>query len=94
MIAGTVIDCLKCRRPTRPPRALAGDYPGTVPRVGEHCKTCHEAREQVANPEPRMTCEENRATLAAYLRARRRREETMLRQEFATTYPHIVKESA
>lgn len=83
--------CSRCRRPTRPARSYLAEYPGTTIRYGEHCKTCHMGGAAMINPEPRLSDEENRAGLAAYLRRRRDREETMMRREYLDAYPHLAR---
>lgn len=84
--------CAVCKRPTRPPRALLTDYPGTLPRTKGMCVSCYQ---KAHTPQPgRQSIEEIEAGLESFLRARREREARALRREFAATYPHLARRAS
>ena len=75
--------CLDCPNMTRPSRTLIAEYPGTTQRHGDLCMTCYRltVKRTGTDPEPRPSIAEITESLAAYLRARHRREDMMNRRE-------------
>ena len=67
--------------PTRPARTKVRDWPGTRERYGNKCANCHRHATPEDQP-PRMSLNEIRSGLEAFITARRNREAAMMRRDY------------